>query len=352
MWNETRSNETEWSETGREDVVPARIVKQQRRFWRVAGDFGERLAEASGRLRLTSEAGALWPAVGDWAAVELHDPGNAVIRAVVPRRNGFVRKAPGKTAEEQVIAANLDIALVICAFGSDFNTRRVERYLAQCWETGVRPAILLNKADTCDDAAGRAEEMERIALGAPVYVVSAKTGQGVEQVEALLTSGQTIAVLGSSGVGKSTLTNRLLGRSVQDVKEVRAQDGRGQHTTTARELFALPGGALLIDTPGLRALELWDAEDGVAQTFADIESLAARCRFRDCRHQDEPGCAVQAALTSGALPLARVENRNKLLREQEFLRRKIDPAAREKEKQRIKRLIGNVRKTSRHFKDK
>lgn len=346
MWNEM-----ELSETERENATPARIVAQQRGLWGVAGEFGECLAAASGRLRLAAEAGAQWPAVGDWTAVELRGSGTAVIRAVVPRRNGFVRKAPGKKIEEQVIAANLDLALVISAFGSDFNPRRVERYLAQCWESGVRPAIVLNKADTCDDPRAIAAEMEQVAFGVAVYVMSAMTGEGVDQVEALLKPGQTIVALGSSGVGKSTLTNRLLGHPVQQVKEVRAHDGRGRHTTTARELFVLPSGALLIDTPGLRALELWDAEDGVAQTFADIESLAAHCRFGDCHHEAEPGCAVQAALSSGALPLARIENRNKLLREQEFLRRKVDPAVREEEKQRIKRLMRNVRETSRHFKD-
>jgi len=353
MWSETEWNKTESNETERENatpthvVAPARIVSQQRRFWRVAGDFGECLAEASGKLRLAAEAGAQWPAVGDWAAVELHEPGTSVIHLMLPRRNGFVRKAPGKKLQEQIIAANLDLALVISAFGSDFNPRRVERYLAQCWESGVRPVIVLNKADTCDDALVIASEMQQVALSAPVYVVSALTGEGMGEIEALLKPGQTIVALGSSGVGKSTLTNRLLGQPVQQVKEVRAQDGRGRHTTTARELFALPCGALLIDTPGLRALELWDAEDGVAQTFADIESLSARCRFRDCRHEAEPGCAVQAALNSGALPLARVENRSKLLREQEFLRRKVDPAAREKEKQRIKRLTRGVRQAGR-----
>jgi len=182
-----------------------------------------------------------------------------------------------------------------------------------------------------------------VVLGTPVFIVSAKTGQGIEAFKSLLIPGQTTVMLGSSGVGKSTLTNRLLGESLQKVNDVLANNSRGQHTTTARKLFALPGGALLIDTPGLRELQLWDAEEGLAQAFADINLLAAQCRFNDCRHETEPGCAVQAAVQAGILDLARLDNHRKLLREQEFLRRKMDPEVRSQEKQRIKRLTREAR---------
>jgi ribosome biogenesis GTPase len=192
--------------------------------------------------------------------------------------------------------------------------------------------------------------MKRVALDIPVHVVSGKTGEGMGEVERLLIPGQTLVMLGSSGVGKSTLTNRLLGQSLQKVNDVRANDGRGRHTTTTRELFALPGGPLLIDTPGLRELQLWNGEEGLAQTFADIHELAARCRFTNCRHETEPGCAVQAAVQAGTLNSARLENQRKLIREQEFLRRKIDPEARSEDKQRIKRLTRDVRKIYQHKK--
>ncbi|MGB9435877.1 MAG: ribosome small subunit-dependent GTPase A [Candidatus Acidiferrum sp.] len=327
--------------------MPARVVSQQRKFWRVAGAFGICLAEASGKLRLAAEEGAAWPAVGDWVSVELRAGAAAVIRAVLTRRNRFIRKWPGKMIVEQVIAANVDTALVISALDGDFNPRRVERYLAQCWDSAVKPVLILNKADACENTRERAAEMERVVLGTRVFVVSAKTGQGIEAFKSLLIPGQTIVMLGSSGVGKSTLTNRLLGESLQKVNDVRANDSRGQHTTTARELFALPGGALLIDTPGLRELQLWDAEEGLAQAFADISLLATQCRFNDCRHETEPGCAVQAAVQAGILDLARLENHRKLLREQEFLRRKMDPEVRSQEKQRIKRLTREARATFR-----
>jgi ribosome biogenesis GTPase / thiamine phosphate phosphatase len=333
-----------WSEGDRENAMPARVVSQQRKFWRVAGAFGICMAETSGKLRLAAEEGAAWPAVGDWVSVELQGAGSvAVIRAVLTRRNRFIRKSPGKMMVEQVIAANVDTALVISSLDGDFNPRRVERYLTQCWESGVKPVLILNKADACENTCEKAAEMERVALGTPVFVVSAKTGQGIEEFKPLLIPGKTIVMLGSSGVGKSTLTNRLLGESLQKVNDVRANDSRGRHTTTTRELFALSGGALLIDTPGLRELQLWDAEEGLAQAFADINLLAGQCRFNDCRHETEPGCAVQAAVQAGTLDLARLENHRKLLREQEFLRRKMEPEVRSQEKQRIKRLTREAR---------
>src|SRR6266566_9505414 len=323
----------------REKAVPARVVAQSRGVWRVAGNFGESAAEATGKLRLAAEEGADWPAVGDWVAAELQDQGGAaMIREVLPRRSQFVRKMAGKIIAEQVIAANVDTALLVSALDDDFNPRRVERYLAQCGKSGARPVIVLNKADACEEARGKAAEMERVAIATSVCVVSARTGQGFGELEEFLKPGHTLVLLGSSGVGKSTIANRLLGQTVQEVRPVRESDSRGQHTTTTRELFVLPGGALLIDTPGLREMQLWDAEHGVAQVFADIDSLAAQCRFGDCRHEAEPGCAVLAALRAGTLDPGRVENRRKLLREQEFFRRKIDPEARQEQKELWKQI--------------
>jgi len=314
-------------------------VAQQRKFWRVAGEFGECWAEASGKLRLAADEGADWPAVGDWVVVELHgEDASAVIQEVLPRRSKFVRKSPGKSMEEQVIAANVDTVLLVSALDRDFNPRRVERYLTQCWKSGARPVIVLNKADACEEARAKAAEMARAAIGTAVCVVSARTGQGFGELEEFLKPGETLVLLGSSGVGKSTIANRLLGQMVQNVQPVRESDSRGRHTTTSREIFMLPGAALLIDTPGLREMQLWDGEDGVAQTFADIDSLAAQCRFGDCRHEGEPGCAVLAAVDAGTLDRGRVENRRKLLREQEFLRRKVDPEARQEQKEQWKEL--------------
>ena len=348
-WGWNSYFEALWNEGERENVVPARVIAQQRKFWRIAGGFGECWAEAAGKLRLGTDDGVEWPAVGDWVAVELQDAkSTAMIQEVLPRRSRFARKTPGKKIAQQVIAANVDTALLVSALDGDFNPRRVERYLAQCWESGARPVVVLNKADACADARGKAAEIELVALGAAVCVLSAKTGQGMGELETLLKPGDTLVLLGSSGVGKSTLANYLLGQSRQEVQPVREGDSRGRHTTTTRELFVLPGGALLMDTPGLRELQLWDAEDGVSQAFADIDSLAAQCRFGGCQHKGEPGCAVQAALNEGTLDEARLENRGKLLREQEFVRRKMDPEARHEEKVRIKRLFRGICQMYRH----
>jgi ribosome biogenesis GTPase len=338
-WGWNSYSEAFWRGGDWENAVPARVVAQQRKFWRVAGDFSECWAEASGKLRLAADEGADWPAVGDWVVVEHHGGyTTALIHGVLPRRSKFVRKMAGKKMEEQVIAANADTVLLVSALDGDFNTRRVERYLAQCWESGARPVIVLNKADACDEVREKAAEMERVAVGTVVCVVSARTGQGFGELEEFLKSGHTLVLLGSSGVGKSTIANRLLGETVQEVQPVRESDSKGRHTTTARELFMLPGGALLMDTPGLREMQLWDAEDGVAQTFADVDARATQCRFVDCRHEGEPGCAVLEAVSAGTLDAARLENRRKLLREQEFLRRKVDPEARKEHKELWKKM--------------
>ena len=344
-----------WQAHEREDAwVAARVVSQQRGLWRIAGNFnaaglgvrsfGECWAAPSGKMHAASEADGVWPAVGNWIVAEIPDGDQrATIHGVLPRRSQFVRKTAGKRIEQQVIAANVDTAFIVVALDGDFNLRRLERYLAQCWESGARPVILLNKADECRDFAERAAETERIAGGTPVLVLSARTRQGVKALDPFLVAGQTVVLLGSSGVGKSTLVNLLLGQEVRAVQPTNAKDSRGRHTTTARELFCLPGGAMVIDTPGLRELQLWDAADGLSETFADIDELAAECRFRDCRHENEPGCAVQAALETGTLDAACLENRRKLEREQEFLRRKMDPEARKEAHDKIKVLMRRVR---------
>jgi ribosome biogenesis GTPase / thiamine phosphate phosphatase len=351
QWGWNSYFEAMWNETNRQDALPARVVAQQRNRWRVAGTFGECFAEASGKLRLAAQEGADWPAVGDWVSVEIRGSSDfALVSAVLPRRNRFTRKAPGKGVEEQVIASNIDTALVISSLDGDFNPRRIERYISQCWESGVKPILVLNKADTCQNAIELSALTQQVALDASVYTISAMTGQGMHQLEPHLNAGHTLVMLGSSGVGKSTLANRLLGQSLQKTNDVRANDNRGRHTTTTRELFSLSCGALLIDTPGLRELHLWDAEEGLDQAFAEINLLAVNCRFNDCRHQTEPGCAVQAAVQAGTLDKARLENRAKLLREQEFLRRKIDPEARSQYKSRIKRLTKQGREIYHHKK--
>ena len=338
LWGWNSYFEAFWRGEEWKNALPARVIAQQREFWRIAGEFGECWSEASGKLRLAGDDGADWPAVGDWGVAEVHGTdATAMIQEVLPRRSKFVRKMAGKKLEEQVIAANVDTALLVSALDGDFNPRRVERYLAQCWESGARPAVVLNKSDACDEVPEKAAEIERIAVGTAVCVVSARTGKGFGELEEFLKPGHTVVLLGSSGVGKSTIANRLLGQAVQEVQPVRESDKRGRHTTTSRELFILPGGALLMDTPGLREMQLWDAEEGVAQVFADIDALAAQCRFGDCRHEGEPGCAVQAAVDEGTLDRGRFENRRKLLREQEFLRRKVDPEARLKQKEQWKK---------------
>jgi ribosome biogenesis GTPase / thiamine phosphate phosphatase len=333
-----------WSEGVRDGCVPARVVSQQRGLWRVVGDFEECWAEPSGKFRKESETGGDWPAVGDWVSAEVRpEKQSALIQGVLTRRSRFVRKVAGKQIAEQVIVANIDVALVVAALDGDFNVRRIERYLAQCWESGARPAIVLNKADASAESRELAAEIEGIVRGAPIFLVSAKTGEGLDALEASFRKGQTIVLLGSSGVGKSTLVNRLLQEERQTTHAVRESDSRGRHTTTSRELFVMPSGAMIIDTPGLRELQLWNAAEGLTQTFADVDELAAQCRFTDCQHQQEPGCAVQAAVSASTLDANRLESWRKLQREQEFLARKVDPEIGAAQKKRIKISMRQVR---------
>jgi ribosome biogenesis GTPase len=337
--------EAMWNALEREAAeVPARVVSQQRSLWRIAGEFGECWATPSGKLRESGDLDGDWPAVGDWVAAQVTCTDNrATLHAVLHRRSQFVRKVAGKRVAQQVIAANVDTAFLVAALDGDFNLRRLERYLAQCWESGASPVIVLNKTDECNAVAARVADVESIARGVPVLAMSAQTGSGIVAMDAFLNPGRTIVLLGSSGVGKSTIVNRLLGHDLRVTQPVRESDSRGRHTTTARELLRLPTGALVIDTPGLRELQLWDAAGGVAESFADIEQLASECRFRDCRHDHEPGCAVLAAIASGVLDRARWENRRKLEREQEFLRRKMDPEARHESQQKLKVLMRGVK---------
>jgi ribosome biogenesis GTPase len=306
----------------KEGLEPARVLEERKDLHRVAAARGELWAVTAGRLRHAAAGPDELPAVGDWVAVEAPAEGRSRICAVLPRRSTLMRKTALRRTEAQVVAANLDTVFCMTSLNRDFNPRRLERYLALVWESGARPVVLLNKADLCGDVEARCTEAEALALDVPVHAVSAREGVGLDALEPHLGAGETTAVIGSSGVGKSTLINRLLGEERLTVKEIRTDDDRGRHTTTHRELVRLPDGALLIDTPGMRELALWEAEDGLEQAFQDIEELAASCRFRDCRHAVEPGCAVRTALDDGSLDAERYAGYAKLKRELAHLARR------------------------------
>jgi len=330
-------------------LEPGRIAVQHRGAYDVYAESGELSAEVSGRLRFEAAGPLDLPAVGDWVAFR-RVPGakRAVVDAVLPRRTVFVRKSASdqhRGAEEQVVAANVESVFVVSALVDDLNPRRLERYLVLAWDSGARPAIVLTKADLCPEVDARVAEVELVALGVPVHVVSNVTGEGLDALRPYFAGGETVAALGSSGVGKSTLINQLAGDDLQAVGEVR-NDGRGRHTTTRRELILVPGGGLFLDTPGMRELQLWEAPTGVEEAFDDIAELAGECRFADCAHAGEPGCAVRAALDAGALEPSRLDSYRKLLRELEHLERRLDVRAQSQRRKEYRRMARSRRRVS------
>jgi ribosome biogenesis GTPase len=318
-------------------LIPARVALEHTHIYRVMTEEGEILARVSGRLRHQAKSRADFPAVGDWVAIEPLVPGNeARIRAVLPRFSRFSRRAAGDPTEEQVVAANINTVFLVSGLDGDFNPRRIERYLLVAWESGARPVVVLNKSDLVDDPASYVGEIARFASEVPVHAVSSRVDGSVDVLRDYLGAGQTGALLGSSGVGKSTIVNSLIGHELLRTRDVRESDSRGRHTSTARQLVVLPDAGVLIDTPGMRELQLWETGEALSGTFGDIDAFAADCRFRDCTHQHEPGCAVRAAASSGELATGRLESYLKLRDEQVFQARQQDQRAVLEEKRKAK----------------
>lgn len=331
-----------------------RISTEHKNRFQVFTEIGEIWATVSGKMRYSTLERNDFPAVGDWVVLDYLDELTgyldsqvAIIQAVLPRNSKFSRKSAGKTSEEQIIATNIDTVFLVNALNLDFNIRRIERYLTLAWESGAMPVILLSKSDLCEDVQAKLLEVEACAPGVPIHPISCLTGDGIDELKHYVEAGQTVALLGSSGAGKSTLVNQLFGLEIQKTKEVREADNRGRHTTTSRELFVLPQGGLLIDTPGMRELQLYGTGDGLYDAFEDIYEYASQCRFSDCQHETEPGCAIHRALAEGSLVEDRYESFKKLQKEASYISRKANLQEHLEEKKKWKKINQELKEHNR-----
>ena len=333
-WNEaTAQSYAPWVD--KPDHSPGRVLIEFNYIYRVFVDGAEIDVVLAGRVKHRASSRGELPAVGDWVVVrKAPDEERGAIVAVLPRRSRFSRRMAGQVTDEQVVAANVDVVFVVMSLDADFSVRRMERYLLMARESGANPVVLLTKPDLCEDVPAHVAEVSASAGDVPVHVLNPKLNEGLDQVSRYLPPGRTGALLGSSGVGKSTIINDLAGSDVQRTQDVRESDSKGRHTTRNRELVRLPGGGLLIDTPGMRELQLWEAEEAVGETFEEIETLAASCHFTDCRHRDEPRCAVKAAVDAGQLSVARLSSYLKLQDELSRLARQQDERAQIEHKRR------------------
>jgi ribosome biogenesis GTPase / thiamine phosphate phosphatase len=356
-WRKTKLNlklmgmnervEKEFTSYKEQGYTLGRVALEHKRMYRVWTENGEPLCEVSGKFSFMASGREDYPAVGDWVVLqERVNENRGTIHTILPRSSKFSRKSAGLVTEEQIVAANVDTIFLVNSLNDDLNLRRIERYLLLTWESGANPVIILSKADLCHDIAEKILEVETVALGVPIIVISALESKGIENLQDYLQPGKTVALLGSSGVGKSTISNILLGIDKQIVQEIRSGDDKGKHTTTHREMILLPNGSILIDTPGMRELQLWESSDGVSESFSDIESLTETCRFRDCKHEKEPGCAVHLAIENGELSIERLTSYKKLLKELAYLDRKVDKKAQSDEKKHWKNITKQVKQKS------
>lgn len=321
-------------------LEPARVLSQEKGFYRIITDKGEKLAEVSGKFRYQATFSSEYPAVGDFVLVNWNESGNsAIIESLLPRKSAFIRKAAGEPQQEQIVAANIDTIFLCMALNNDFNIRRLERYLSIAWDSCAMPVVVLTKSDLCDDLDYKLSEVSSIAFGLDILVTTSTEENGYRELLPFISEGKTIAFIGSSGVGKSTLINLLLGKEQLKTNGLR-NDDKGRHTTTHRELFLLPSGGMVIDTPGMRELGMWDNDTGIDRTFTEIETLASQCKFRNCTHKNEPGCAVLKTLETGELEIDRWNSYQKLKAESSYIEDKesylIAKGKREKE---ISKLI-------------
>ncbi len=335
-----------------ENYSAMRIIRENREKYVAYGELGELICEISGKFRFDTDSKANFPAVGDWVVGSVRpEERKATIHVLLPRRSVFSRKVAGQITDEQVVAANVDTIFIVTGLDLNFNLRRIERYLTMAWNSGAMPVIILNKSDLCSEAESRKCEVESIASGVDIYTLSATHNLGMELLNKYIHTGKTVAFLGSSGVGKSTIINTLLGTNRLKVNEVSELGSRGRHTTTFRELIVLPDGGIVIDTPGMRELQVWGDEEGLKQVFDEIEVLDSSCRFKDCSHENEPGCAILEAVKNGTLDSGRLESFYKLKKEFSYLADRQTMKASAIEKARCKTISKLSKKYFKDYKD-
>jgi ribosome biogenesis GTPase len=344
-WNDFfQRNYDEVKSSSGQDLIPARVSVEHLSNYKLYSEFGELSGTLAGKFHYQSQGHKNFPVVGDWVVVKkILNEEKAIIQQVLPRKTSFSRKEAGQKTEEQVIASNIDLVFLMSSMNVEFNPNRIQRYLALIYESGAKPVILLNKSDLAEDKEFYPERVKEINSSLPVHCISSKYHEGIGELKSYFCEGTTSAVIGSSGVGKSTFINELIGENYLETQEISFYKDRGTHTTTKRELIVLPSGGLIIDTPGMREVQLWESTEGLSEVYSDIENLELECKFTDCRHETEPGCAVQKAIEEGILTVERLKNFRKLQRESERFEKKKNKNERNLEKRKFKQLSKNIK---------